>query len=349
MILRFALLLLAGIICNGRLIAGELYYSGFDSFAVGNDTIAGSDGWTGSSSHAGLQLSGVDSETDHLVAGIGKAAFIGGNNGILAPSVSRTVNVRKSFNIDPVAQGNEVARFHATFGIKDSTYAGSLTRRDNFEFAFYNSSGQLIAFLQFDNSTLTPGAQQAPAQKIWRSNYQGGSLVKVDTGVTFFYDVLMELSVRINFRTNRWSVILGDLAIFNDQPFYTGPNLRTLGTVAAQLQIVGTAVNPVTMQSGPAPGDNYMLFDDFAVRVDPVPAPTFFAFALTPGGEAHFAWQMEALYLYKVQYSEDMIVWANDLPGSSMTATLTGQSPIFSDVTATGRKRRFYRVTQMVP
>jgi len=328
--------------------AGEIYYTGFENFPAGNDTIAGTDGWTGSASHAGLGLSGVDAEADHLVIGIGNAAFIGGNNNVLAPTVSRTVNVRRTFNLNPVALDQEVMRFHTVFGIKDSTFAGFQTRRDNFDFAFYNSSGQLIGFMQFDNTTLDP-LTQAPAQRVWRSSHNGTALVKVDTGVRFFYDVLMLLSVRINFRTNRWTVSLDDLTLFNDQPFYTGPNARNLGTIAVQMQITGTGMHPVTMQSGPAPDDNYMLFDDFALRLDPVPTPVFQNITTGPAGETKLTWQTEALYHYEVQYTENLTTWRNDLPGASWTASLTGSSPVFTDAAAAVQRRRLYRVLQTAP
>jgi hypothetical protein len=328
--------------------AGEIYYTGFENFPVGNDTIAGTDGWTGSSSHAGLQLSGIDSEADHLVPGIGNAAFIGGNNIVLAPTVSRTVNVRRAFALDPVNLGEEVARFHALFGIKDSTFTGFQTRRDNFDFAFYNGSGQLLAFIQFDNSSIDP-ITSAPAQKVWRSSFNGTSLVKTETGIHFFYDVLMQLSVRINFRTNRWSATMAEIDLFNDQPFYTGPNARNLGTIAVQMQIVATGVNLETMQAGPAPGDNYMLFDEIALRIDPPPPPQFQSFAFSPAGETRFRWQSEALYNYQVQYTDDLISWKDDLPGSAWTATYTGTSPVFTDAGAVSSRRRLYRVLQSAP
>jgi len=295
--------------------AGEIYYTGFENFPPGNDTIAGTDGWTGSSTHTGRALSGIDAEADHLISGIGHAAAIGGNNTVLPPppTVSRTVNVRRAFNLDPVALGQEVAQFHVTLGIKDSTFTGLATRRDNFQFAFYNSSGHLLAFLQFDNTTLDT-LTQAPAQKIWRSSYSGASLTKLDTGFTFFYDILMQLRVRINFRTNRWTASLDGLDLFTDQPFYTGPNPRNLGTIAPEMYIhYPVALNPATL----TPGDNYMLFDDFALRLDPVPAPFFYSLTFNPAGAPQLTWLTEALYRYQLQYTDDLTQpWKSDLPGS---------------------------------
>jgi hypothetical protein len=338
------------------LFAGELYYTGFENFTPGNDTIAGTDGWTGSASHAGFQLSGVDAETDHLVSGIGNAAVIGGRATVLPQNVtSRTVNVRRAFNEDPLAtnvlypDGREVVQFYVNFGIQDSTFTGVNPRRDNFEFAFYNSSGQLLAFIQFDNTTLD-NQTQVPSQKILRSNWQGAAFNKVDTGTTFFYDVLMQLQIRINFRTNRWTATLDGLDIFADVPFYTGNSAKTFGTIAAQMQIVNSALIPDTLETGLAPGDNYMIFDNFVVRMDPLPEPVFYSLTFSNAGAPQFTWLNEALYKYQVQYRDDLTqAWKNDLPASFSTATITGHSTVFTDSTAAGKTRRFYRVVRTAP
>lgn len=332
-----------------QLRAGEIYYTGFENFPAGDDTITGTEGWAISSAHAGRALHGVDTEADHLVSGIGNAAFIGGNITVLPPDTSRTVFLRRQFSLDPVALNEEVATFHAIFGIKDSTFSGFATRRDNFEFAFHNSDRQLIAFIQFDNSLIDP-LTQSPAQRIWRSHYNGTVFTKVNTNVIFLYDEIMELRVRVNFRTNRWTASLDDLTLFADEVFYAGLNARNLGYIAAQMQIVGTAPVPGTFQIGPAPGENYMLFDDFALRLDPLPKPVIYS--LVPaGGGLQLTWSAEAGYRYQVQYRNNLTTgaWLSDLPGSLFTATLTGESPVFTDASISGQPVRFYQVVQSYP
>lgn len=352
--LRFLYSSIAGLLLPAAtLSAGDIYYTGFDSpFIVGDDKIAGTDGWTAPASNTGLKLSGVDAETDHLVSGLGNAAFIGGNATVLSPSVSATVNVRKTFTPTLTASdaAQEVVLFQVLFGIKDSTAAGLLTRRDNFEFAFYNSSGVLIGFIQFDNSTLDLQTQ-APAQKIWRSTYTT-SLTKLDTGSTFYYDVMQHLQVRINLRTNRWTASLDGLDIFSDQPFYTGSNPRNIGTIAVQMQVVNSAVYSTfpMFQTGRAPGDNYMLFDDFALRADPVPAPVIYTLTHPAGGNSQLTWSTEALYKYQVQYTDDLTqAWKSDLPNSLVTANTTGESSAFTDTTASDKSRRYYRIQRTAP
>ena len=343
-----------------RLAAGEIYYTSFENFSAGPDKIAGTDGWTGSGSHVGLQLSGIETEAEHLVTGIGNAAYLGGNEALLPITASRTVNVRRALtvngaNVDHTIPGQEVVQFRVNFGVKDSTSIGFTTKRDDFEFAFYNQTGNLIGYLHFDNTTID-SATQAPAQKVWRSDYRTSplpaGLKSVDTGTTFVYDALMELVVRINFRTNRWTATLDGLALFSDLVFYAGPVYpKNMGTIAAQMQIVNSSLDPRTFQMVPAPGSNYMIFDDFAVRLDPPEFPVIWDFSRNATtGAVQISWLTEALYRYQLQYTnDDTLSWRNDLPGSYTTATATGKSPIFTDTAAAGHSKRLYRVVRTNP
>jgi hypothetical protein len=157
------------------------------------------------------------------------------------------------------------------------------------------------------------------------------------------------LVVRINYRTNRWSAFLDGIDVFFDEEFYSGPNERNLGVVAVQMQIVGKGIG-TGGQIGPAPGDNYMLFDDFAVRIDPVPDAVITNFSRDAvSGSTQLQWWSEALYRYQVEFSDDLTNWKSDLPGSYFTAANTGVSPVFSDTSAAGIARRFYRVLRTTP
>ena len=60
----------------------------------------------------------------------------------------------------------------------------------------------------------------------------------------FLYDVLMELIVRINFRTNRWTATLDGVDIFSDEVFYSGTLARS-ATIAYTI-VVGSP--PTTVQ-----------------------------------------------------------------------------------------------------
>jgi hypothetical protein len=62
-----------------------------------------------------------------------------------------------------------------------------------------------------------------------------------------------------------------------------------------------------------------------------------------------FTWSTEALYRYQVQYSNDLVLWKNDLPNSLSTAATTGVAPLFTDLTGAPGAKRFYRVAQLLP
>jgi hypothetical protein len=110
-------------------LGGELYYTGFDSFPTGYDTIAGTDSWLGSTAFSGLKMSGVDAEATHGIIGIGNAAFIGGNSTATPAAAGRSINVRRNVNVDPVALNEEILTFRSLVGIKDSSSSGFTTRR----------------------------------------------------------------------------------------------------------------------------------------------------------------------------------------------------------------------------
>jgi hypothetical protein len=94
------------------------------------------------------------------------------------------------------------------------------------------------------------------------------------------------------------------------------------------------------------PGDNYMLFDDYGIRTDPVRSSA--VIAKSPAGAAKLTWNEEAGYNYQVQYSTDGKTWKSDLANSSHTASLT-QSASFTDPTVPVPVKRIYRIQSSPP
>lgn len=252
---------------------GETYFTGFEAFTAGDDTIIGTDSWTGS--YAGNQFHGVMTEAQHGVTGIGKAAYVGGFNTTVTKTVSgNSVYVARPVNIDPVALNQEVVTFSTVFGIKDST----TTKRDNFEFLVYNQAGNLLAGIQFDNTTLDSSTSK-PRRLIYRLSWNAAtsSYQYVLTGFNFLPETLETLQCRINFKTNVWTVSLSDVPIFENVPFYTGTATKDLGSIMAKMAVASTTATTIT------PGDNYMLFDDYTVRTD---APSAAIAVEQPSGTA---------------------------------------------------------------
>jgi hypothetical protein len=325
--------------CCALAHAGETYFTGFENFTVGDDTIIGKESWVGT--HAGLKLHGVLSESLHGVLGIGNAAVIGGIASTTLTSTSKTVYVRKPANMDPVALGQEVVTFSVLFGITDS---GNTTKRDNFEFLVYNSNSpslQLLAGVQFDNTTMDSSTGK-PRRLIYRLSWNGSTYQYVLTGYNFLYDSLETLEFRINYRTNLWTATLSGVPLFQDIPFYTGTNARNFGSVMVKMGVGSSA--PVTNYI--LPGDNYMLFDDYTVRTDPV--STELSVSKTGTGAAKLTWNEEAGYTYQVQYSTDCVTWKSDLASSTRLASLT-QTVTYTDPTTPVPGKRFYRIKRVSP
>lgn len=332
---------------------GEAYYTSFENFAVGEDTIIGTDSWQGT--FAGAKLHGTMNELQHGVPSFGNAAFIGG----LVTTASYTSAsgtsavfpyIRRAVNLDPLALNQEVATFGVVFGIKDSTSASLITgtsryKRDNFEYLVYSQAGALLGGVQFDNTTLDPSSG-LPQGLIYRLAWSGTAFQYIKTDYKFIPETLEALQFRINFRTNRWTATLGGVPLFQDIAFYTGSQTKNLGFVMVKLGVPLYSYDPFSRKTIVTPGDNYMLFDDYAVRTDPV--TTTLSISKTNSGAAVLTWNEEAGYSYQVQYSADCLTWKTDLAGSSHAASVTGNAT-FTDPTPAPPSRRFYRVRRSYP
>jgi hypothetical protein len=331
---------------------GDAYYTSFENFNVGEDTIAGTDGWTGTFS--GSKLHGIMSEDQHKVVGLGNTAFLGGyvTTAFYTASSGTSATfpyVRRTVNLDPLALGQEVATFGVIFGIKDSTSASLIAtnryKRDNFEFLVYNQVGALLGGVQFDNTTLDT-ITGLPQCLIYRLTWNGAAYQYIKTDYKFIPETLETLQIRINFRTNRWTASLGGIPLFQDLTFYTGSQAKNFGSVMVKMGVPLYTYNPLTKTTTVNPGDNYLLFDDYAVRTDPV--NTTLSVSRSNTGAAVLTWNEEAGYSYQVQYSADCVLWKTDLAGSTFTATITGDRT-FTDPTLVLPTQRYYRIKRAYP
>jgi hypothetical protein len=329
---------------------GEVYFTDFENFPVGDDKISGTDSWVATNN--GQALHGIMDEALHGVIGIGNAAFIGGYATTSSTSTSKIVHVRRPLNLDPVALNQEIVTFSVVFGIVDSSNISLISgsnpprfKRDNFEILIYNgdTNPQPLAGLQFDNTTLD-STSGLPRRLIFRlaTNVTTGLLEYVSTSFSFLPKSLETLTFRINYRTNRWTATLAGVQIFQDLPFYGGTANKTLGDIRARMVVTNSA--PVT--NSILPGDNYMLFDDYTVRTDAVTTTSVVSKAVT--GPAQLTWNEEAGYTFQVQYSSDLITWKTDLVGSTRTAATT-ESVTFTDPTIPVPTSRCYRLKCSCP
>lgn len=316
---------------TSHLAAGEIYFTSYENFTVGDDKISGTDSWVGT--YNGSKLHGIVAESEHGVLGIGNAGFVGGNPTAVTKTTSgNSVYVRRPVPLDPVALNQEILTFSVIFGISDSS---TTSRRDNFEYLVFNQANQLLGGIQFDNSTLDLTGK--PRRLIYRLswNVSSNSFQYVLTDLTFLSETLEPLEIRINYRTNLWSASLSDVPIFQDIPFYTGSLTKNFGSMLVKMAVINTTTTSLL------PGDNFMLFDDYTVRTDPV--TTQLETSKIGTGPAQLTWNEEAGYSYQVQYSSDLSLWKTDLANSTRTAALTGNFT-FTDPSTVIPTRRFYRL-----
>ncbi len=316
------------------ILAGEVYYSGFETFSVGNNTITGTENWSGS--YTTSQLHGVMSEAQHGVVGIGNAAFIGGYaTTVTKTSSGNSVFVRRPVNLDPVALGQEIVTFRLSLGIKDS----SSTKRDNFEVLIYNQANALLGGLQFDNTTLDSSGK--PRRLIYRLHYDTSTSAfrYTLTTLTFLPETMERLEYRINFRTNRWSASLSDVPAFQDATFYSGSSTRNLGSILVKMAVTNTTSTTIL------PGDNYLLFDDYTVRTDAIDPVTA---VCSVSSSPILTWNEEAGYSYHLETSANLTSWLQTLPNASWSASNTADRS-YTDPTTPRPERRFYRVVRSYP
>jgi hypothetical protein len=294
--------------------AGELYRTDFETFASGTDKWVGGDGWIGNST--GLGVHGIDQDAI-AGGGLGKSAFLGFSQ----PS-STLVFVAKPVNYSPQAGDLPLVRVETLVGIQDSIVKAT---RDSFFVSVYNSSGGYLAGIRFDNRTATYG--------IWRGD---GANPDHDTGVVFYRGELHLLSCTINLPANQWSADLDGIPLFQNAPFTATTHSVNFGYLAYEWQLGATVASGY--------GDNWMLVADTVVRSVPLGIEPFRLSSLTHTALATtLTWPAQKGFDYQIEYSNNLVEWRRDLPGSGFSATLADQALSFQDATS-GLPRRFYRV-----
>ena len=213
--------------------SGVIYQTGFEiaqGFNTNDYNLIGQGGWKGD----GTGGNGILTES---FAGKGQQAFIGLN----APWSKNEDHLYAYYpiNLSPVPT-HPIVRFSVLMEIIDS----SNDYYDYFQWAAYNTNGDRLFLIEFDNSD----------NSIWtlsKTNW-------VDTGFTYTNEVPYELVVRMDFGQNLWNATLGGLLLATNQTIAAPGQLADLGDITAYW-IIDDSVNP---------GDNWMLFDDYRVAFE---------------------------------------------------------------------------------
>lgn len=138
----------------------------------------------------------------------------------------------------------------------------------------------------------------------------------------------------MDFANNRWSAWLDDANLVNNQPMTTSGATLNLGDIGAVWYITNTN----------APGDNFLLFDDYQITADvAAPAEAQVEFL----GRTIENWALVRVYgpdgsRWSVDASSDLINWT-----ALKTNVISGSSFDQVDTTAPGFANRFYRARQI--
>lgn len=264
----------------------ETSFEGEEGYSTEADLI-GQNGWIGfAGGDAFLETSNDGSSgllTDFL-EGEGQQAYIG----FVKPDHETGVeflSLLQPLNFEPSEDGGELVRFTVSVGVLDSTNG----ERDNFRWSIYNTEGFRLFSLDFDNETKAISYALDDAEPLQA------------TGFEFDNDTFYNLRVDIDFQGNKWSAWASEVLLLEDLPVSTQNLKRNLSDIDA----VWAIFKPE------APGDNYMVFDNYRIEVieDAPPPPTLMPLGQLPNGGFVVRIQGQPNAIYQVEASSDLIDW----------------------------------------
>jgi hypothetical protein len=307
----------------GELPAEILYETDFEAFSTaGFGTWAGTDGWTLGTSTS-ISSASVCHNISNIVSGYGKSAALGKYAPTFSTLLSSTnfVRVGRKITPDPVAAGKPIVEFYCVLGLAASTTGG----KDDFELLVYNQSDKGLAGLTFD---LADGY-------IYRTDGVGFT----NTGLPVEYDTFMEVNMRVNYLTNRWSADVGGVQVVNGAVFTNRTDTPIdFGSMQARWFI----------NSPYSPGNNWILVDDWTISAWAEELPKFTSITRS-GTSTTLQWYGEVGYSYKVQAKLDLAgaTWTTLTP-VPLTTTSSRALLSYTDTSAATVKK-FYRLARTLP
>ncbi len=270
-----------------------------------NFDLIGQGGWLG-------QGTGGNGIVSNYIAGQGQQAYIG----FAAPNPGEDYFVAyHPLNFTPLAAKQPIVKFSVLMSILDSTNR----EFDNFRWSLYNSQVDRLFSLDFDNYSTNV------------SYKLDGTNVLVATGVSFAPGSDYTLLVTMNFAANRWSATLNNALLATNLPITTTGATLDLGDIDAEWLIYDAN----------APGDNYMLFDNYRVTAEALPQMEFL-------GRTGKGWVLLRGFgpdgsRWAVEGTTNLLNWT-----SLKTNVVSGGYFDMFDMTAVGLNQRFYRA-RLVP
>ena len=289
----------------------NVFFTQFESgqgYSTNLDLI-GQAGWLGDGS-------GGNGIVNNFIVGQGQQAYIGYS----APDAGGDQLVAwQPLNYSPLAANQPIVKFSVLMSIVDSTNDDF----DNFRWSVYNSAVDRLFSLDFDNYYTNV-------------NYLlDGTNGLVATGVSFAPGSNYTLLVTMNFAANRWSATLNNALLATNQLITTTGAALNLGDIDAVWLVYDTN----------APGDNFMLFDNYRVTAEALPGASAQMQFLGRTGEG---WALVRVFgpagsRWAVEATTNLFHWT-----ALNTNVVAGSFFDVVDTTAAGLKQRFYRA-RLVP
>lgn len=275
-----------------------VYQTGFEANEgySTNKDLVGQNGWVKFGSGGNGIVSG-------FIPGKGQQAYVG----FTPPTNGSSLYVLQPLNLNaPQVQ------FSVTFAIVDSTHPN--TNRDDFYWSVFNQQSNHLFTLDFDN------------QELRVYYYLDDNKDRTWSGLNFTNDGAYQLAIAMDFASNRWSATLNGTLVTNNQPITTVGAPLNLGDIDAAWAIWDPN----------APGDNFMVFDDYQVSAT-VPPPQLQILSIT-NGVPTLRVSGQPSNPFAVEASTNLTNWV-----SLKTKITTGGSFTYVDNTSVGLPVRFYR------
>jgi hypothetical protein len=251
-----------------------IYETGFE-FEEGYDpelTLVGQNNWVGE----GMGGNGL---VEEFFPGLGQQAFIG----FIPPDGESILNVWRPIQLVPRLPEHSVVKFEVLMQIVDSTFESY----DDFRWSVYNNAGERLFTLDFDNHS----------REISYALDTGGF---IPTGNYFDNEGIYELVIQMNFARNLWTASLNGFVVVNSQPMTRSGAELTLGDIDAVWAI----------RAPSAPGDNFMLFDNYRISAETIPSiPPVVETLDMVNGEFLFRIFGEEGVRYSVDVTSDFVEW----------------------------------------
>jgi len=314
-----SLLLLAGAAATAVGLAAEtvpaptvLFATGFEP-AEGynaNQSLRGQAGWLG-------EGSGGNGLVPDFFEGWGQQAFIG-----YSPPAPKddVLSLWRPFKVAAPTPDRPVWKFAVWMQVEDSTNG----EYDDFRWSAYNTENIRLFSLNFENaSTNITFALEDD------TTFQA-------SGFTFSTEVIYLLEIWMNFARNNWQAVMNGQVVVDAQPITTTGARLDLSDIGAVWEL-GTQG---------AAGDNYLLFDDYQLTIEPtdhIPA-TLELLGFNEQGEFELYLHSERGRTFSLDVSSDLREWT-----SLATNTLDEGWWFFSDATAPDYPVSYYRAREVTP